>query len=47
MDYIDERIRRLIADEIRYLELPSDWKPREVIRYILRMIEHGQAPREN
>jgi hypothetical protein len=47
MDYIDERLRRLIADEIRYLELPSEWKPNEVIGYILRMIEYGEAPRQN
>jgi len=47
MDYVQDLVRQKIADEIRYLELPPDWKPHEVIRYILRMIEHGQAPRQN
>ena len=47
MDYLDEKIRKMIADEIRYLELPSEWKPKEVIGYILRMIEYGEAPRQN
>lgn len=42
-----DQLRSKLADEIRYLELPPDWRPYEVIRYIVRMIEHGQAPREN
>jgi len=45
MDYIEDRLRSKIADEIRYLELPPEWRPYEVIRYIVRMIEknNGQA----
>jgi hypothetical protein len=38
-DYLDERHRKQIADEIRYLELPPEWTPSEVIRYIVRKIE--------
>jgi hypothetical protein len=38
-DYLDERHRKQIADEIRYLELPPEWIPSEVIRYIVRKIE--------
>jgi hypothetical protein len=45
MDYIEDLIREKIADEIRYLELPPEWRPNEVIRYLVRKIEHGQAPR--
>jgi hypothetical protein len=37
--YLDERHRKQIADEIRYLELPPEWRPHEVIRYIVRIIE--------
>jgi hypothetical protein len=47
MDYIEDLLREKIADEIRYLELPPDWRPYEVIRYIVRKIEHGQAPRQD
>jgi len=39
--YLDERFRKQIADEIRYLELPPEWRPHEVIRYIVRIIENG------
>jgi hypothetical protein len=39
MEYIEDAIREKIADEIRYLELPYEWKPNEVIRYIVRKIE--------
>jgi hypothetical protein len=38
-EYLDENYRRQIADEIRYLELPPDWKPDQVLNYIVRMIE--------
>ena len=41
MDYIEDSVRQKIADEIRYLELPPDWRPYEVIRYIVRKIEKG------
>jgi hypothetical protein len=37
--YLDEKIKQEIADEIRYLELPPEWRPFEVIRYIVRIIE--------
>jgi hypothetical protein len=39
MEYIEDAIRKKIADEIRYLELPYEWKANEVIRYIVRKIE--------
>ena len=42
-DYLDERHRKQIADEIRYLELPPEWIPSEVIRYIVRKIEKKQG----
>jgi hypothetical protein len=41
--YLDEKLRQQIADEIRYLELPSEWRPFEVIRYIVRMIEKSNG----
>ncbi len=41
MDYIEDLVREKILDEIRYLELPPEWRPYEVIRYIVRKIEHG------
>jgi len=41
VDYIKDKLRQQIADEIRYLELPPDWRPYEVIRYIVRKIEKG------
>jgi hypothetical protein len=41
MDYIQDTLRKKIADEIRYLELPPNWKPQQVIDHILRIIEHG------
>jgi hypothetical protein len=42
VDYIKDKIRKDIADEIRYLELPPDWRPYEVIRYIVSKIEKGE-----
>jgi|694.fasta_scaffold13100_22 hypothetical protein len=47
IEYLDENHRKKIADEIRYLELPPEWRPHEVIRYIVRIIEkqNGQTPR--
>jgi len=38
-EYLDENYRKKIADEVRYLELPPEWRPHEVIRYIVRIIE--------
>ena len=42
-DYLDEKHRKKIADEIRYLELPPEWRPSEVIRYIVRKIEKNNG----
>jgi hypothetical protein len=39
VDFLEDHLRSKIADEIRYLELPPDWRPYEVIRYIVRKIE--------
>lgn len=41
--YLDEKIRRQVADEIRYLELPPEWRPFEVIRHIVRIIEKNNG----
>jgi len=38
---LEDHLRAKIADEIRYLELPPEWRPYEVIRYIVRKIEKG------
>jgi len=43
VEYLDESYRKKIADQIRYLELPPDWKPYEVIRYIVRIIEKNNG----
>ena len=42
-EYQDERIRRQISNEIRGLELPPEWRPHEVIRYIVRIIEKSNG----
>ena len=42
-DYLDEKHRKKIADEIRYLELPPEWRPHEVIRYIVRIIDRSNG----
>ena len=42
MDYIEDQIREKIADQIRYLELPYEWKPNDVLNYIVRKIEKKQ-----
>jgi len=39
MDYIQDMIREKIADEIRHLELPPEWTPKDVLSYIVRKIE--------
>jgi hypothetical protein len=39
MEYIEDAIREKIAAEIKYLELPPEWNPSEVISYIVRKIE--------
>jgi hypothetical protein len=43
VEYIQEKIRKEILDEIRYLELPPEWRPYEVIKYIVRLIEKGSV----
>lgn len=40
-EYQDEKIRRQISSEIKGLELPPEWRPHEVIRYIIKIIEKG------
>ncbi len=42
-DYLNEKHRKEIADEIRYLELPPEWRPHEVIRYVVRIIEKSNG----
>ena len=41
VDYILDKIRKDIADDIKYLELPPNWSPDQVIKYIVRIIENG------
>ena len=38
-DYIQDKVRQDIIIEISNLELPYEWKPREVIAYIIRKID--------
>jgi hypothetical protein len=42
-EYLDENHRKKIANEIRYLELPPEWRPNEVIKYIVRVIEKNNG----
>lgn len=37
-DYIDNIVRENIIKDISNLELPDDWKPNQVIDYIIRKI---------
>ena len=41
MDYIEDQIREQIAKEIEGLELPPEWRPRDVIRYVIKIIKKG------
>ena len=41
MDYIVDKIKQEIINEIKDLELPPEWRPYEVIRYIVKIIEKG------
>jgi hypothetical protein len=41
MDYIEDQIRDKILEEIKYLELPYEWKPQEVINYIINKLSRG------
>jgi hypothetical protein len=43
MDYIEDLVREKIANEIKYLELPPEWRSDEVIRYIVRIIEKNNG----
>jgi len=38
-DYIENKVRQEIIKELSNLELPYEWKPSEVIRFIIRKIE--------
>lgn len=38
-DYIQEKVRRDVIEEISSLELPENWKPQQVIDYIIRKID--------
>lgn len=38
-DYIQEKVRRDVIKEISNLELPNEWKPQQVIDYIIRKID--------
>jgi hypothetical protein len=38
-DYIDTKVRQDIVNQISNLELPEDWKPQQVIDYIIRKID--------
>lgn len=46
MDYILDDFRRKIADEIRHLEFPPEWAPKDVLNYVVRKIEKGYGPRD-
>jgi hypothetical protein len=37
-EYLDEKVRRDVIKEIGDLELPEEWKPQQVIDYIIRKI---------
>lgn len=39
MDYLEDMMREKIAREIKYLELPSEWSPNDVLKYIVNKIE--------
>jgi len=37
-EYLQEKVRRDVINEISNLELPEEWKPQQVIDYIIRKI---------
>ena len=41
MEYIEDQIREKILEEIKYLELPYEWKPQEVINYVVNKLSRG------
>lgn len=38
-DYLQQKVRKDVINEINNLELPESWKPQQVIDYIIRKIE--------
>jgi hypothetical protein len=38
-EYLEQKVRRDVIKEIGNLELPEEWKPQQVIDYIIRKIE--------
>lgn len=42
MDYIEDFIREKIIMEIKNLELPPEWTPNDVIRYIVKKIDRNK-----
>jgi len=38
-DYIENKVRQEIIKELSNLELPHEWKPKEVIDFIIRKIK--------
>ena len=38
-EYIEYKVRQDILKEISNLELPYEWKPKEVINFIVRKID--------
>lgn len=38
-DYIENKVREEIVKELSNLELPYEWKPKEVINFIIRKIQ--------
>jgi hypothetical protein len=41
VEYIEDQVREKILNEIKYLELPHEWKPNEVINYIYNKLNKG------
>ena len=41
MDYIVDKVKQEIINEIKDLDLPPEWRPYEVIRYIVKIIGKG------
>jgi hypothetical protein len=42
-EYIENKVRQDIIKEINNLELPHEWKPKEVINFIIRKIDKGNV----
>lgn len=41
IDYLQDSIRNKIIEEIRYLDLPNEWNPSDVIKYIVKIIDRN------